>query len=384
MVKYDVEAARENWRKATQQLEAAEEEYGYGAPEHRHAQKVFDQAQRQYDLAQDALRAARRARRQAKAMEPNGRRPPGYEFGSSAASHYRYVVTFSPRPEDPSHTIPILSRGFDTKREAIAEARHVVRKHSGRAAVFSKQAGQQPQFVEEFVSKDYNKNSGLPEGAVSNIGDVNPIEYGGGYVFKTEHGPVIEYTHGLEGAQNVDEDDEDATELELYRVPVDKPLDNSWVNWNSVARTIGSTAAELKRMARQNLTAKAAVYEAVAAHYGWHELDHYPLTLTVGELKERWYGEEDDDEEDYEANGLTIAKVKASSMNRYRASAAERRLHGGKTVTEFLIWGEDAAGLRVTQFHKQFGYGPTPGERKTDALRRSEGKLVMLEAPTNR
>jgi len=35
------------------------------------------------------------------------------------------------------------------------------------------------------------------------IGDVDPIEYAGGVVFKTDHGYEIEYTHGLdwEGSQ---------------------------------------------------------------------------------------------------------------------------------------------------------------------------------------
>jgi hypothetical protein len=58
-------------------------------------------------------------------------------------------------------------------------------------------------------------------------------------------------------------------------------------------------------------------------------------------------------------------KVFAVSENRYRASAAERRAYGGKTVTEFLVGfvGSDAATwVRIN------GYGPTPGERKSFAI----------------
>ena len=63
-------------------------------------------------------------------------------------------------------------------------------------------------------------------------------------------------------------------------------------------------------------------------------------------------------------------KIVASSQERYRASAAERRMYGGSTVTKFFIFYKDDKDdpnkwLMVT------GYGPTPGERKTDAIRRA-------------
>ena len=63
-------------------------------------------------------------------------------------------------------------------------------------------------------------------------------------------------------------------------------------------------------------------------------------------------------------------KVFASSKDRYRATAAERRAYGGSTVTDFYVWRagdeKDASKWKVVR-----GYGPTPGERKTDAIRRS-------------
>src|SRR3989304_5806187 len=37
-----------------------------------------------------------------------------------------------------------------------------------------------------------------PGRGVGMLGDVNPIEYGGGVVVETEYGPMIEYTFGLE------------------------------------------------------------------------------------------------------------------------------------------------------------------------------------------
>lgn len=58
-------------------------------------------------------------------------------------------------------------------------------------------------------------------------------------------------------------------------------------------------------------------------------------------------------------------KVFAKSVNRYRASATERRLYGGSTVTEFIVGFE---GSEPAMWAKIMGYGPTPGERKTYAI----------------
>ena len=62
----------------------------------------------------------------------------------------------------------------------------------------------------------------------------------------------------------------------------------------------------------------------------------------------------------------TQEKIKAVSFERYRASAAERRRYGGNTVTRFYCNTVDPEGVPVLVT----GYGPTPGERKTDAIRR--------------
>jgi hypothetical protein len=63
-------------------------------------------------------------------------------------------------------------------------------------------------------------------------------------------------------------------------------------------------------------------------------------------------------------------KIVAVSSHRYRATAAERRLHGGNTVTEFIVYREEDR-HHPERWRTVRGYGPTPGERKTDAIRRS-------------
>jgi hypothetical protein len=71
-------------------------------------------------------------------------------------------------------------------------------------------------------------------------------------------------------------------------------------------------------------------------------------------------------------------EVGITSQHRYRASASERRLWGGSTVTEFLI--EDPNFEGSARWHKVMGYGPSPGERRTDALRRYGAKVGQAVA----
>ena len=63
-------------------------------------------------------------------------------------------------------------------------------------------------------------------------------------------------------------------------------------------------------------------------------------------------------------------RVFAKSEYRYRASASERRLHGGSTVTQFLVGYE---GSDPSTWMRIMGYGPTPGERKTYAIKKFLG-----------
>ncbi len=57
--------------------------------------------------------------------------------------------------------------------------------------------------------------------------------------------------------------------------------------------------------------------------------------------------------------------MKLYSESRYRATATEQRLYGGKTVTKFLCCPSDDA---KTWFYVE-SFGPTPGERKSLALK---------------
>jgi hypothetical protein len=128
---------------------------------------------------------------------------------------------------------------------------------------------------------------------IGSVGDVNPIEYGGGVVFDTEHGPVLEYTRGLED-EEVDEDDEGATELSLYRVDIEEDA-LEHLNWvkpgdlKSIAQTMDRSVKELRKAAKsEDVMQRVSFYEDVAGYYGWENLDSYPFKITARELEQRW------------------------------------------------------------------------------------------------
>lgn len=194
---------------------------------------------------------------------------------------------------------------------------------------------------------------------VGRIGDVNPIDYGGGVVFKSKsEEPWIEYTYGLEGADEPDisktrietwferdrarvalygpDSDEPIVEwidgavqeavddgfldpkdwhesayqyadetglLEenwpvlIYRinVPVDVFAKFDWADAAEIADSIGLYAEDeyadrtLIGLGRsRKIMTRVSVIEDIAGYYGWHELDQYPLMLTIGEIERRW------------------------------------------------------------------------------------------------
>jgi hypothetical protein len=72
-----------------------------------------------------------------------------------------------------------------------------------------------------------------------------------------------------------------------------------------------------------------------------------------------------------------LSELWASSKDRYRASAKEKRMYGGSTVTEFYV-GKKGDEDDASKWVVQVGYGKTPGERKTDAMRRAAPRLGVV------
>jgi hypothetical protein len=64
-----------------------------------------------------------------------------------------------------------------------------------------------------------------------------------------------------------------------------------------------------------------------------------------------------------------MAKILASSFERYNGGVRIKRLHGSSTVTRFYVYREEDRD-NPSAWQKIEGYGPTPGDRKTDAIRK--------------
>jgi hypothetical protein len=139
---------------------------------------------------------------------------------------------------------------------------------------------------------------------LGSIGDVNPIDYGGGYIFSAPEsgGPHLEYFEGLDTDERAerlayaDDADEkiDKLQIQIYRVDLGKDAkdflsDYDWVNWEGVASSTGQDSSEYTTPGKlRTAQQRALAIQDAAGYHGWHEFDQYPLQITVGELKQRW------------------------------------------------------------------------------------------------
>ena len=132
---------------------------------------------------------------------------------------------------------------------------------------------------------------------LGSIGDVNPIEHSGGYVFQRgERDPEVEYFDGVD--DDFDDEHEHTTTVTVYCVDLHSSpklfLDwLDWVNWDDVRNSCGLESIEDMGLVawHRSLDApqeRANAIHAAAGYYGWHEFDQCPMTMTVAELKERW------------------------------------------------------------------------------------------------
>jgi hypothetical protein len=132
---------------------------------------------------------------------------------------------------------------------------------------------------------------------IGSIGDVNPIEYGGGPILTASGsgGPWVEYFDGLESvAPDADEDEDLDLEVMIYRVDLHEDAKRflswyNWVEWEKVASSTGQDAEDYTNLTNlRTAQGRALAIQDAAGYYGWHEFDQDPLQLTLGKLKQRW------------------------------------------------------------------------------------------------
>lgn len=121
------------------------------------------------------------------------------------------------------------------------------------------------------------------------VGDVNPVEYGGGVIVDDDGEIRVEYFYGLD----TDEPDADG-EFQVYYATVEPDV-FGYHNWLSesdlehLAEDAGCEVDELREQGRsENPVERVLALELIAGLWGWGSLDHYPAHFTESELRERW------------------------------------------------------------------------------------------------
>ncbi len=127
------------------------------------------------------------------------------------------------------------------------------------------------------------------------VGDVDPIAYGGGFIYTDEtgvYGP--EMTWFEPGTDEQWHETESDTPLQVFRVLLETKPEAEW--WfdklEEIAGFTGQTAEELRLAAKSdNLVERANLYSDLIHYYGVEEFDSYPSTMTEDEAYAR-YAEE--------------------------------------------------------------------------------------------
>jgi len=140
---------------------------------------------------------------------------------------------------------------------------------------------------------------GIRRTIIGRLGDVNPIDYGGGVVVRVHQNGkshlILEHTDGMEsehpeGPRLTDAQERKAL-LTLYRADIadDVKAHLDWVDLNAVRASSGVNLGTIAHDATSDdPVLRAFVYELVAGHYGWGSIDHDPFVLSNAELRKRW------------------------------------------------------------------------------------------------
>ena len=135
---------------------------------------------------------------------------------------------------------------------------------------------------------------------ISRVGDICAEDYGGGAIVKDDGYFWLEYTHGLESDHpGVDQHDEEALadlKLELFRVQLDESAWEALTGcgdpmklWEGIAESVGQHFVDVLHLATSREPKQiAGAFEMFAGHYGWRELDHYPIQVSYKEVETRW------------------------------------------------------------------------------------------------
>ena len=127
------------------------------------------------------------------------------------------------------------------------------------------------------------------------IGDVDPIAYGGGFVYTDEtnvYGPELTYFEP--GPDEEWHDKGGETKLTVYRVLLESGSCEWWYSkLSEVAEFTGQDIADLERIATSPISPLelASLYSDLIHYFGPHDFDSYPTETTENEAYAK-YAEE--------------------------------------------------------------------------------------------
>lgn len=129
---------------------------------------------------------------------------------------------------------------------------------------------------------------------VASIGDVDPIAYGGGFVYEDTTGmypPEVAYFDPA--PDEVWHKTEGKTPLTVYRFILEPKPENEW--WydklGEIAAFTGRTTEDLQKDAKSTIVVQANLYRDIIAYYGVTEFDQYPATMTEEEAYHKYADE---------------------------------------------------------------------------------------------
>ena len=119
-------------------------------------------------------------------------------------------------------------------------------------------------------------------------GDVNPAEYGGGYLVRVS--PAGQSSYVSLYVVEWDSDDDNA-KGRLYEADVrdrDIAAAHDWIDVEAMSRSLDFDPAEWRKQARGSYVERARCLYDIASYYGWENLDSYPIEVTRDDIRKRW------------------------------------------------------------------------------------------------
>jgi len=113
---------------------------------------------------------------------------------------------------------------------------------------------------------------------VGDLGDVNPLEYGGTLIYKVMDPNGVYYE-----AVRIDPRINRTFEIRRWTIENDVLADASWVDeyLGDLAKSIGVTTQYLKRVSvHPDARRRASLYEDIGSYFGLDNLDAYPSVMT--------------------------------------------------------------------------------------------------------